>query len=432
METGEYSIHAVATFSDDTQEKSNSLTLIIQTRSKSHEIYLQAGWNTVSTYILPNDNDITTIFGGIKDHIAMVTNNEGNVYWPSLDINEIGRWDYREGYQIYMDLSDTLILQGLHIQPDETPIQLTQGWNLTGYILDHPVSIENALVSIEHTLQIVTNNSGQIYWPENGINTIDKMIPGQGYKIFTDSDSELIYPSASVFVPRIVNNTSSSQKSDIQAFSSKRYAVEQGNTGVSSILLVESQNFLYGSEVGVWTDTGKLVGSGVVVNGKTAITIWGKNPLLKEQDIGADVQDALRLTMWSAGEGKEYPLKIVSVRALGDDHQYFENLLFEPDAILIAVVEVENSVPQRYSLEQNFPNPFNPSTMIRFEIPDEVEVKLEVYNLLGQKLKTLVDEVRPAGYHQILFTAENISSGVYFYRLQAGRYTEVKKMILLH
>ncbi len=88
-------------------------------------------------------------------------------------------------------------------------------------------------------------------------------------------------------------------------------------------------------------------------------------------------------------------------------------------------------VPKAFGLDQNYPDPFNPSTLIQFAVPKESRVKLEVYNLLGQQVVTLVDESRPAGYYSVRFNAEAIPSGVYFYRFQAGETSFLKKMMLV-
>jgi hypothetical protein len=431
FEPGTYTITAVATFSDNSQESSNSITLTIHSRSKSQRIDLQSGWNTISSYIIPDIIDIGLILGGIKKNVTMVTNNEGNVYWPSLEIDEIGEWNIHEGYQVYMESPDTLIISGTQQLPEQTTISLSQGWNLASYLIEESYPIEDALQSIQQAIQIVTDNSGRIFWPETGINTIGHMKPGQGYKIFLKSDAELIYPSVSVGIPKLVYGGGSIQKSDVKSLNSRRYIIEYGNTGVTSILLVESSRFIYGDEVGVWNESGVLVGSGVIVNGKAAITIWGRNKLLADKVFGADEQENLRLTLWSVGEQKEYPLKIVSLRTLIGEHRNPDNFLYESGAILIADVEIDNFIPERYTLKQNFPNPFNPSTTISYEIPREVHVKLEVYNLLGQRVQLLIDEVQQSGYHQIVFQADNFASGVYFYRLQAANYTDVKKMMLI-
>ncbi|RMF62898.1 MAG: T9SS C-terminal target domain-containing protein, partial [Calditrichaeota bacterium] len=106
---------------------------------------------------------------------------------------------------------------------------------------------------------------------------------------------------------------------------------------------------------------------------------------------------------------------------------------------LLVVVQAPTSVgsasssqiPQRFVLSQNYPNPFNPGTRISFGLPEAAHVKLEVYNLLGQRVETLLDERKPAGFHEVDFNARGLPGGVYFYRLRTDRFTRVKKMILV-
>jgi hypothetical protein len=431
MEEGQYGIKAIVYFSNNLKEESNSVNIIVQSRSKTHQIFLNQGWNTISTYLEPEISDVTVLLSGIMDNLSMMSSNTGNVYWPSLDIDEINQWDYCEGYQLYMENSDTLIISGSQVTIESNPIELSAGWNLTGYLLDQPYPIEKVLAGIGHTVQIVTNNNGDIYWPETGINSIGDMIPGQGYKIFVGSDAKLHYPSLTIENQQFYagDNILSHNKTNTE--NKMHYLVNQVNTGNTSVVLVEIEGLFFGDEVGIWTESGNLVGSGHVINGKAALTVWGRNVLLPDNDFGAKMQEPLRLTLWSAGMEKEYPLKIIALNTIDGQVRGQQNLLFEPDAIFIAKVEIEETIPQRYTLEQNFPNPFNPSTTIRYEIPRDVKVTIDVYNLLGQKIRTLVDEEHSAGVYQIVFTGEMLASGVYFYRLQAGNYTEIKKMVLL-
>ena len=109
------------------------------------------------------------------------------------------------------------------------------------------------------------------------------------------------------------------------------------------------------------------------------------------------------------------------------------------------VVEVEIGLPDEFSLLQNYPNPFNPTTKIRYSISTSPQsppyqggeakqgwlVQLKVYNVLGKEVATLVNEQKPAGNYTVEFNASNLSSGIYYYKLQAGNYSEIKKMILL-
>jgi len=101
------------------------------------------------------------------------------------------------------------------------------------------------------------------------------------------------------------------------------------------------------------------------------------------------------------------------------------------DVVVVGVKEISNTIPQVYSLKQNYPNPFNPTTNIQFAIPKAGFVTMKVYNLLGQEVTTLVDEYKNAGTYKVDFNASNLSSGVYFYKIDAGNYTNVKKMILM-
>ena len=103
-----------------------------------------------------------------------------------------------------------------------------------------------------------------------------------------------------------------------------------------------------------------------------------------------------------------------------------DNGIMEEKEILIGY-----TVPTEFKLEQNYPNPFNPSTKIEYQLPKDGGVTIKVFNILGQEVRTLLSEVKLAGYYAVEFNAKGFPSGVYIYGIITGEYRSFKKMVLL-
>jgi len=97
----------------------------------------------------------------------------------------------------------------------------------------------------------------------------------------------------------------------------------------------------------------------------------------------------------------------------------------------VGVSQIGNEVPTKFELKQNYPNPFNPTTNIRFDIAKTTDVRLVVYNSLGEEVKVLSEGVKSPGTYELKFDATGLASGVYYYRLFAGSYIETKKMMVI-
>ncbi|MBC8043382.1 MAG: T9SS type A sorting domain-containing protein [Rhizobacter sp.] len=97
----------------------------------------------------------------------------------------------------------------------------------------------------------------------------------------------------------------------------------------------------------------------------------------------------------------------------------------------LAAASAAGKRPTTFALSQNYPNPFNPATAIDYQLSVGSEVKLKVFDVLGREVATLVSATQAAGNYSVNFDAKNLTSGVYFYRLQAGNVTETKKLLLL-
>jgi hypothetical protein len=105
---------------------------------------------------------------------------------------------------------------------------------------------------------------------------------------------------------------------------------------------------------------------------------------------------------------------------------------------LVGIDDPQNLVPSKFILSQNYPNPFNPLTKIKYSIPNVIlseaknlNVTVKVFDVLGREVATLINEEKQPGVYEVEFNASNISSGIYFYQLKTGTYSETKKLILM-
>jgi hypothetical protein len=131
----------------------------------------------------------------------------------------------------------------------------------------------------------------------------------------------------------------------------------------------------------------------------------------------------------TAINGREYFYSVVSVDSLGGKSG-MTNMKYHM-ALGSGINTNEKNIPDEYALSQNYPNPFNPTTTINYQLPTKSKVQLQVFNLLGQCVATLVDAEQLAGIYEVPFHANTLSSGIYFYRITAGKFMKSQKMLLM-
>lgn len=103
----------------------------------------------------------------------------------------------------------------------------------------------------------------------------------------------------------------------------------------------------------------------------------------------------------------------------------------DPEQNKVSAHNTTSKVPKEYFLSTNFPNPFNPTTKISYSLQKEGLVTIKVFDVLGNEVAVLVDEIKPEGKHEVEFNANNLPSGIYIYKMQSGKFIAVNKMILL-
>ncbi len=163
-----------------------------------------------------------------------------------------------------------------------------------------------------------------------------------------------------------------------------------------------------------------------VASNQSAAGSWGKIGFVQGQGTSTSSKDYLFVDANSLVGKNSYRLKQID---FGGKYEYSK------------IVEVVLETPLSFKLSQNFPNPFNPTTKINYELPQNSFVSLKIFDALGREVRTLVNQQEVAGYHEVSFSADNLSSGVYFYSISAGAvdgnkspnsgFRSLKKMILM-
>ncbi len=416
-----------------------------------HEIILRTGWSYISSHVNPvNNNDldwsitagdnllsppVSELQGGIDQGIApdpmnflILKNGDGNVYWVTDKTNpnspvitaDMTEWDYREGYYIMMESSsqtDTLKISGTVVVPQETSLSLGAGWNMIPYLRNSAMPIQLAISGIANSLLIAKDQDGNVYWPEQSINSIGDMETGQAYLVKLSESATLVYPA----------NTSSPAKSSGEKSKPEHFVCEKNSDNSAVVGIAESvlsAILEIGDEVAIFGENGKMAGSAVYNGGNTAVVVWGKNAM--DNGFGLEIYENFTLKAYSKTQDKEFTLNGLNFSSSGKNYYTVNGISFIESA-----ESVEGAVPEVFMLNQNYPNPFNPTTIMSFSLPENRKVNLAVYNVLGELVSVMINREMEAGNHRVEFNASSLAPGVYFYRLIAGDYTSVKKMTLL-
>ncbi|MDP8287982.1 MAG: carboxypeptidase-like regulatory domain-containing protein [Candidatus Electryonea clarkiae] len=396
---------------------------------------LDAGWNLVGLDILLDEDDVSldSIFADEIDagNLVLVKNGSGEFFDPELGINNIGDWATPEGYKVNVAEATTVSVWGAEIS-DQSAIDVGTGWNMVAYYPNTDIPADFALESIADDLVIAKAGDGTFYLPEYNYNGIGDMMPRAGYQLKMDADATLMYPDVgdwgelnaapgqNAFTPASVDP----EHFEIQTF---------GTITNMSILLdgseIDEESLKEGDEIAFYDPRGNRVGVAVWnENDLVGVALWGDDPLTEVVE-GFVEGENLFARLWLSEEDLEIPVEFISPS--GD-------LKFSPDGLLIASVggTRESVIPSEFFLAQNYPNPFNPTTTIKYGLRDAVNVQLDIYNILGQRVHTLVDGPQKAGYYTIVWNGKDlnsklVSSGTYFYQVHAGEFVKVRKMVII-
>jgi hypothetical protein len=395
---------AKITFQDVNLFNSNNLG-VIPTRIMEAKIYpssilsiiisTSANWNMISVPLSANSMSKDDLFpNAVSD--AYGFDNGYQIY--STLINGKGYW---------LKFSNAENLNIMGHQVDNDTIYVKNGWNIIG-IFEEDCTVNNIN---SYPLNIITSS---FYGYEAGYEVDTTLLPGKGYWVKVSQDGKLfknqeIVPVQKEFYsPKIYESWA------------KLKIIDKNDT--ETILYLTDENLNY--------DLYELPPQPPI--GISDIRFSTNRYVERLTD------NSLVLLLSSV----KYPIRI-KVEGLNIKIKDFRSGILLNNTIRdgeyitinnqeINVLELNRlEIPKHFELLQNFPNPFNPSTKIKFALPEKVKVTLSLYSILGEKIEELIDSDLDAGYHEIEFNASNLSSGIYFYKIETSNYSVVKKMILL-
>jgi hypothetical protein len=354
---------------------------------------------------------------------------------PSGWVGPLTTLDNTSGYMIHLTDPGTVFHEGTPVDPTVTPIPVDNGWSWIAYAGNAPGSVATALGNLSgqgflNGGEVIKSQEAFAQYDLGWVGNLTSMEPGQGYRLFLQSGplpGTFTYPANAAAATLIAGvGPREEEAGDVApkwTFEPNRY--EYNMTLIAAIGTDENE--------------------------------WGEG----NYSVGAFVGDECRGVVHSMHvEGIERTLAFVMIHsnsaegevvefrafdeASGMTYDVLGSIPFEPDAawgkvsepVMLATGSVRDGLPSGFRLVQNHPNPFNPTTTIRFELPGASRVVLTIYNVRGQVVRTLVEQEYGPGRHSVVWDGTTTrgataSSGVYFYRITAGNFTEVKKMVLL-
>jgi hypothetical protein len=387
----------------DTFETSDGNSAVAAMLCNEVLLSVNEGWNLISVPVNVIDARTSTLFPTVESAAFAYSSS-----YVAADAMENGN-----GYWLKFKSEEYISILGDYSVMDT--IQLAKGWNIIGSI-STPVDID----------AITTDPPGIIisdyYAYANGYSIADTIYPAKGYWVKSSSDGNLILSTTSV-----LGRTSSVDPKEVVLGS---ILFETVNGGKQKLYFRDD---LQNENSGSWLPPLPPEGCFDVrfASQKSAEYI-STNEHHHEYPINLQSREPVNVSVdlpqWLSGYlyvnigDQIYTLSQSSVITINPGVHILTLTLSDGIAA---------SDPTEYALCQNYPNPFNPTTTIRYEIPRNSYVTLSVFNTLGEEVAMLVDGKQDAGYHEITFNADKLTSGIYFYCLHAGSFSKTMKLVLL-
>lgn len=383
----------------------------------TQSIHLSKGWNLISSSVQPLSPFMDHIWGVELEsgNLALLKGKLGIFWAPSFNFRSNGLfvWNPRRGYQVMVVEETDISVSGRRQSVTETVIPLNAGHNMIAYIPEQPLPPETALAGVMDDVYRIKDGRGNFIMPEWGYYGIPAMEPGQGYKLWMNNPTDLIYQTGPA---AIVSENNSVYGGDTPPTGSDMSLLI---LGIENLNPVSGQNLvvLAGSDRRPVVDitfpsvSGRYFPCGVIVRGDDTMT----------QDIeGAQNEEQLAFAIRnSSGELVELECEVKA----GD-------LIFSDDGFAVVELVQPTLLPTEFSVEEVYPNPFNGRAAIRFGLPEAAEVAVSVWSIQGRQVSKIPTRRYEIGWHSVEIDASTWSSGVYFVEVSMLNSRSVRKMVL--
>ncbi len=390
-----------------------------------------AGWNIFSTYVIPENVDLLDIVQPLIDAEALVTViDEGGariVFFIGTWMNQIGDLQATEGYYIKVTEAIDLEIEGSPVDLPMT-VPLGAGWNIMSYPSADPqdgLEVVQSLIDADVLVTVINEGGARIvFFIGTWMNQIGNFLGGEGYyvKVTGSADLEIgagtMVKSSPVELPRLGNHFTPSHEGN--PFMPMGVYLTEAS--------IEDVPVEMGDEIALY-DGDRCVGSGTF-NGDDLFLI---NASMDDgMNNGFTEGNAITIKIFDASTGIEY--NDVEISWVDVWNQPTDAPLYDGLNAAFASVNAVN-VPETFALHQNFPNPFNPSTKIQYDIPADANVSVTIFNILGENVATLVNDYQSAGEYVIEWDGSDAASGIYFYKITADtegeNFSKIMKMVLM-
>ncbi len=424
--TNQIEIPANVTYSSGpTSFQVNGLTVlsaVSATTTSTQNIPLAAGWNMISSYINPSDNQITSILSPIIQNLIIIKNSAGESYWPPY-MSNLTSWNPANAYAVKTTTACTLSISGEALQPENTSIYLpAAGWYWIPYYRTNQQAINQALSSISGSYSIVKSISGEAYWPPF-MSTLSQLSAGMGYLIYMNRADTLIYP----------------QNSQSAAPSEKVFVSQIGetkpSTGISLNAAFEFTSDWNGSEVTIFNSIGEAIATSVVENGIAAFTVFGDDATTPEIEFARSGEELFARIVEQ--NGKQRQVSLMQLREF-NTCQEMAKLVFNSNSVIIGkaipggYVSVESdNLADGASIDCS-PNPVSGAATISIALEEAGEYSMDLISMNGQRTVLADRRISTEKVFRFALDGSNLSSGVYTLVLRNGKSMVTKKIVIVN